>query len=164
MLQLRQVVADVGTWTSSLASAGKMAEKVPLVGSSAGSLLGFPDLVTRAVSDKINTLDTWAALQGDKAVDLGDGRTGTLKLTVAGDDTARTLGVRLEVQRVDSNAPFDVRNASPKLLLSSAGGIRVTAKAVVSFTVRVDKLPSATYLASGCRTARPRRSRSWPST
>ncbi len=164
MLQLRQVVADVGTWTSSLASAGKMAEKVPLVGSSAGSLLGFPDLVTRVVTDKIKTLQNWASLQGDKAVDLGDGRMGTLKLTAAGDDTARTLGVRLEVQRVDSNVLFDVRNASPKLLLNSAGGNTVTAKAVVSFMVRIEKLLSATYLASGCRTTRRRRSRSWLST
>ena len=46
---MKAFVGEVGTWTSGLATVGKLAEPIPSVGSSVGSVLGFPDLVQKVL-------------------------------------------------------------------------------------------------------------------
>ncbi|MEO6204400.1 MAG: hypothetical protein ABIO67_03315, partial [Mycobacteriales bacterium] len=139
--ELKQMVADVGTWTAGLADAGKLAEKLPLVGTSAGSVLGFPDLVQKAVADQISTLDSWSDYGGSaKTVDLGgaDGRTGTLTLTNTASGGAHTVTFHLQLARTQSSQPFAFANTTPKVNLSSSGGVSVTGAITLDFAVTVD--------------------------
>ena len=45
--QLHGFLGQLGTWTSGLATVGRLAEPIPTAGRSAASVLGFPDLVQR---------------------------------------------------------------------------------------------------------------------
>jgi Ca2+-binding RTX toxin-like protein len=140
-------VHDVGQWTAGLATVGKLAEPVPTVGASAGALLGFPDLVQRAVADQLAGRHTWDDIAGggtkDIDFDLGGGRTGTLHLASQGDGDLRTVTVTLDVQVAAHDEPFSFSNASPRFSLTSTGGVSVSATGRLSFGVGVEKVADA---------------------
>ena len=57
--ELQTFVGEMATWTSGLATVGKLAEPIPTVGRSAGSVLGFPDLVQKAIADELAGKQQW---------------------------------------------------------------------------------------------------------
>ena len=109
--------------------AGKLAERIPMVGRSAGSVLGFPDLVQKAVADELDGADTdaWGDRSGTRSIDLGDGRTGELDVTHTEVDGGHRVGLQLALSKTLTSEPFSFDSTTPKLSLSSAGGVSVTA-------------------------------------
>ena len=140
--ELRQMVDDVGAWTSSLAEAGQLASAIPLVGGSAGAALGFPDLVQKTVKDKIASLDDYSDFD-DETIPLAvsGGRTGELRLTRTSlADEGHRFGFEVDVTRTLTDQPFSLRKESPKLELNSSGGVTVKADAELRFSIVLEKV------------------------
>ena len=145
---LKQMVTDVGTWTGALADTGKLAEQVPLVGRSAGSILGFPDLVQKAVSDQISSIDAFDSFSGDHTFSLADGRTGTLTLSNTTSGDTHTVDFSLDLLQTLDNEPFRFSTDDPKVDLSSAGGVHVSAHLHLDFRVVVEPRDGGGYTTS----------------
>ncbi|MCW2606376.1 MAG: toxins and related Ca2+-binding protein-like protein, partial [Frankiales bacterium] len=147
--ELRDMVDTVGLWTGALGSAGKMAEKVPLVGASAGGLLGMPDLVAQTVAAKVGDVETWGGFDGTSLpISAGD-RDGTLTLTHTDGPGTDSLTTHLVVAKTLADQPFSFASASsatsPALNLTSAGGMTVKASIDLSFTVTVENQGGALH-------------------
>ncbi|HEX6935829.1 MAG TPA: hypothetical protein VF227_04860, partial [Actinomycetes bacterium] len=141
---LKDFVDKVGPWTAGLATVGKLAEQIPTVGASAGSMFGFPDLVQRSVAAELvgkHSLDDIVGGSGSRDIDfdLGDGRSGTLHVSSTGDADLRTVTFDLDVTVEDTNKPFVFANESPKFSLSSSGGVKVAATGNLTFGIGLER-------------------------
>jgi Ca2+-binding RTX toxin-like protein len=142
IVELKKVLGDAAEWTSGLAEAGKLAEKIPTVGRSAGSVLGFPDLVQKAVADRAAGIQHWDDLEdelGTESLTLGSGRTGKLLVEHDEADGTHTVDLTLQVSRTESDQPFNSANADPKLNLSSSGGVEIKAALELKLSLVVEK-------------------------
>ncbi len=144
--EAKAFLTQFATFTSGLATVGKLAEAIPTVGSSAGAVLGFPDLVQKAVADQIATTTSWSDLNHTYPISLADGRTGSLIVTSTGSDASRELGFALDVTKHIGHQPFAFTSASPALSITSTDGVDVDGHVHFAFTLGVEKLPSNAYL------------------
>jgi Ca2+-binding RTX toxin-like protein len=137
--ELGELLGELAQWSSGLAEVGKLAEPIPTVGRSAGSVLGFPDLVQKTLADRLAGVKTWNELKGGSfGIDLLDGRSGTLATALTEAAGVRTLDLDLQVERTLADEPFSFTSATPPLTLTSAAGMSVKAEARFRLSVVVE--------------------------
>lgn len=146
------------SWTHDLATVGKLADALPAVQTSAGSVLGFTDLLDKWFTSGTHKLHAGdATTYGDldfaaETITLGDGRTGTLEshLTDVGGDKHVTVTITASNTVHDQalSIPVSIGSNSnePQSAFSSTGGVDLTVSATLVFELVWDHLADNVYL------------------
>jgi len=136
---------SVQAWTQTLGEIGKLADSLPGVPASPGSILGFDDLLQEIFSDADGIAT--AAEDGDldfgtRDLDLGQGRTATIASdleTLEGGDKQVTLTITASKTAPDQPMtiplPIGEGSSAPQSAFSSTGGVDLTVDA--SFALRL---------------------------
>jgi Ca2+-binding RTX toxin-like protein len=155
---------SVQAWTKGLATVGKLAEGLPGVGTSAGSVLGFPDLLHQWFNNGTNKLAdalSCSNLNIDQDIDLGgtDGRSGHLTSTVTDVAGGKRLDVTVTAARSVGDQPLTVNvpigggSNAPQSAFSSQGGVDLGVNATLTFSlVREDAAPTDVYVVADSAT------------
>jgi Ca2+-binding RTX toxin-like protein len=146
-------------WTHDLATVGKLADALPAVQTSAGSVLGFADLLNQWFTHgthKLHDAVTDDDLNfGSESIDLGgsDGRTGTLQShlqTLGSGD--KQLDITITASKTAHSqaltVPFSIGGNSnaPQSAFSSTGGVDLTVTGTLTFQLVWDHVANAVYV------------------
>src|SRR4051794_31098186 len=143
------------SWSQALGTIGKLADALPAVQTSPGAALGFNDLLDKAFhagTKKLSDAAHDADLNINQAIDLGDGRTGTLVTALGNSGSDKTLSVDVSLGRdlVDQplsvNLPIGAGSNAPQSAFSSTGGVTVHAAAELKFDLVWDSASNTVYL------------------
>ncbi|HET7655122.1 MAG TPA: hypothetical protein VFK42_18970, partial [Acidimicrobiales bacterium] len=135
---------SIKSWTSGLATIGKLAEPLPGVGASAGSVVGFTDLVDKFINDGTDNVTDVTSCDpgtGTKSVSLGDGRTGKVDWEFSDVATGTQLDVTITAaktlhdQALGIAVPIGSGSSAPQSGFSSQGGVDLTTTATLSFSL-----------------------------
>jgi Ca2+-binding RTX toxin-like protein len=137
---------SIKSWTEGLATIGKLAEPLPGVGASAGSVVGFTDLVDKFINEGTDNVTDAASCDpgtGDKSISLGapDGRTGNVHWqfsNVTGGkqlDVTITAAKTLHDQALGIPVPIGGGSSAPQSGFSSQGGVDLTTTATLGFSL-----------------------------
>lgn len=144
------------SWSQGLGGVGKLADALPAVQTSAGSVLGFADLLHQWFNNgakKLADATTDADLAINQPISLGDGRTGTLVsqlTTLTGGD--KQLDLTVTAQKTLSDQPLAVPlpigsgTNAPQSSYSSTGGVSLTVTGTLSFSLVWEHTSDTVYL------------------
>ena len=130
---------SLATWSEDLASVGQLAEQLPGIPASPGSVLGFDDLLAGFLAP-LATDTLYSELDHDEDIDLGDGRTGHLTSALSDtgtDDKQLDVTVTVETTVADQQLgiPLSIGadSSAPQSAFSSTGGVSLTVSAQLTF-------------------------------
>ncbi len=144
------------SWTQGLGTVGKLANALPAVQTSAGSALGFADLLHQWFNNGTKHLAS-ASTDGDlninEPVSLGDGRSGTLtsQLTALGNGD-KQLDLAISAQKTLSDQPLSVPLAiggtsnAPQSSFSSTGGVSLSVQGTLTFELIWEHATNTVYV------------------
>lgn len=156
---LTDATDSVQAWSQGLATAGKLGESLPLVASSAGSVLGFTDLLSQAFNNGSKKL-ALAHSYGDfdihdgESISLTGDRSGTLTSSIHDVDNGKQVDITVDVhktvhdQPLNINVPIGTDSNAPQSAFTSTGGVDLTIHAVLSFSLVWDSASDTVYLVS----------------
>ena len=142
-------------WSKDLATVGKLADALPLVHTSPGSVLGFTDLVHQWFTNGATHLadaTTNGGLNINEPISLGDGRSGNLtsSLTMLGNGD-KQVDLAIDVTRTLGNQPLDVAvpigagSNAPQSSFTSTGGVDLTVHGTMNFRLVWDHVSDTVY-------------------
>ncbi len=142
------------SWTQDLAAVGKLADALPLVHTSAGSVLGFTDLVHQWFTNGANHLadaTSYGDLNIDEMISLPDGRSGHLTSGLTSLGLDKQLDLTIDATRTLHDQPLNVAvpigsgSNAPQSAFTSLGGVDLTVHGVLTFRLVWDHVSDTVY-------------------
>src|SRR3954469_1424869 len=147
---------SVQAWTQDLANVGKLADSLPLVHTSPGSVLEFGDLLSKVFSTGAHKISD-AASDSDftftQPISISDNRTGTLTsqlTTLASGD--KKVDVNVDVSRtihdqpMNVNVPIGANSNGPQSAFTSEKGVDLTVDGTISLSLVWDHTSNTVYI------------------
>jgi Ca2+-binding RTX toxin-like protein len=148
-------------WTQGLGNVGKLADALPAVQTSPGSVLGFKDLVDQWLTNAgiLGALHS-TDLNVSKSITLGDGRTGSFTSTESpfGGSGDEELDVSIVAKASVDNQPLSVPlpvgggSNAPQSSFSSTGGVQVSVQGTLNFSLVWEHGTSNVYMIANSST------------
>jgi hypothetical protein len=147
---------SVQAWTQDLATVGKLADSLPLVHTSPGSVLEFGDLLSKVFSTgahKISDATTDSDFTFTQPISISDNRTGTLTsqlTTLANGDKKVDLVVdvsrTIHDQPMNVDVPIGANSNGPQSAFTSEKGVDLTVHATMNLSVVWDHTSDTVYI------------------
>lgn len=153
------------SWLADLGTVGKLADALPAVQTSPGSVLGFPDLLSQVFStgakhlaDAVHDAD----LNISQPISISGSRTGTLTsaLTTLGNGDKR-LDLTVDVSRTVQDQPLSVAlpigtgSNAPQSAFSATGGVQLAVHATLTFALVWDSASDTAYFVADAANGLP---------